>query len=112
MAIPFLALTFFWMVIGDLITYHQKAIFDFDLFNHQPFTKPGKNDTGILLYKTKGDKTVSVDKYKHTLHSVVADDYSTLLGDFAKNITVRFNYRDMFQQRYHQSVSLRGPPQS
>ncbi len=98
------------MVIGDLITYHQKAIYGFDLFQHQPFTKPGKNDTGILLYKTKGEKAVSVDTYQYTLHSFVADDYSKLLGDFAKNITVRFNYRDMLRQRYHQSVTLRGPP--
>jgi len=36
-----MALAFFWLVIGDLITLHQKLIYGFDPFGqHQPFTKP------------------------------------------------------------------------
>ncbi len=42
-----MAFAIFWMVIGELITYHQKVMFGVDLFGNQhPFTKPKHGDDG------------------------------------------------------------------
>jgi len=110
-AIPFLAFTFFWMVIGDLINYHQKTIYGFDLFNtHTPFTKPGKKDGGTLLLKTKSGKTISESSFSFTLHPFLANHCTEKLVDFAKTTTVRYNYLSFYRQRVQSTVSLRGPP--
>lgn len=51
-----MAFAVFWMVIGDLITYHQKVIFGVNFFDiHNPFTKPKTNDDG---------KTISFKQHK------------------------------------------------
>ncbi len=56
-----IAFSIFWMVIGDLITYHQEVMFGVKLFDEQdPFTKPKSQDDGkTISFKThKGsDKT-------------------------------------------------------
>ncbi|MFA5418523.1 MAG: hypothetical protein WC341_08700 [Bacteroidales bacterium] len=110
-AIPLLAFTFFWLVIGDLVTYHQKAIYGFDLFNFQtPFTKPTKTDNGLLILKTKNGKVAHGDAFSISLHILFADDYSIELVDFAKNVTVTFDYLSIYQQRFLYSGTLRGPP--
>jgi len=110
-AIPFLAFTFFWLVIGDLVTYHQKAIYGFDIFGFQtPFTKPSKTDNGLLILKTKNGKDAHGTTFSLTLHSLLADGYSIELIDFAKNVTFTFNCLSNYHQRFLQSVSLRGPP--
>lgn len=110
-AIPFLAFTFFWLVIGDLINYHQKAIYGFDLFGSQtPFTKPGKNDKGTVLLKTKNGKAAPGDSFSLTLHPFTVNHCSEKLVDFAKTTTVRYNFLCFYRQRAQQSVSLRGPP--
>lgn len=110
-AIPFLAFTFFWLVIGDLVNYHQKVIYGFDLFGSQmPFTKPGKTDAGILILKTKNGKDAHGDTFSSTLHNLFAADYSIELVDFAKIVTVTFENLSTTQQSYHKTVSLRGPP--
>lgn len=50
-----MSLAFFYLVIGDLIIIHQRAIFDYDAFAGQPFSKPDK--TGKQnLYKLKDKK--------------------------------------------------------
>ena len=46
-----MAFAIFWMVIGELITYHQKVIYGTDLFdNHFPFTKPKQSDDGGMTH--------------------------------------------------------------
>jgi hypothetical protein len=40
-----MAFAIFWMVIGDLITYHQEAIYGVNFFDtHSPFSKPKSKD--------------------------------------------------------------------
>ncbi|MDA3944538.1 MAG: hypothetical protein PF694_13490 [Bacteroidetes bacterium] len=48
-----MAFAIFWMVIGDLITYHQQVIFGVNFFDtHNPFTKPkSKEDGSTLVFK-------------------------------------------------------------
>lgn len=42
-----MAFAIFWMVIGDLITYHQEKIFGNNFFDtHSPFSKPKSKDDG------------------------------------------------------------------
>lgn len=42
-----MAFAIFWMVIGDLITYHQEKIFGNNFFDtHIPFSKPKSKDDG------------------------------------------------------------------
>ncbi|HQO49446.1 MAG TPA: hypothetical protein PK939_03400 [Bacteroidales bacterium] len=42
-----MAFAIFWMVIGDLITYHQEKIFGTNFYeHHSPFTKPSGKDDG------------------------------------------------------------------
>jgi len=51
-----MAFAIFWMVIGDLITYHQQVIFGVNYFDtHNPFTKPKSKDDG---------KTISFKPFK------------------------------------------------
>ena len=51
-----MAFAIFWMVIGDLITYHQQVIFGVNYFDtHNPFTKPKSKDDG---------KTISFNSHK------------------------------------------------
>lgn len=53
-----MAFAIFWMVIGDLITYHQQVIFGVNYFDtHNPFTKPKSKDDG---------KTFSFKQHKVT----------------------------------------------
>ncbi|PKP52569.1 MAG: hypothetical protein CVT92_08420 [Bacteroidetes bacterium HGW-Bacteroidetes-1] len=58
-----MAFAIFWMVIGDLITYHQKVMFGVDFFEHHPFTKPAKDDGSNSHYKSyKGSDKQSSNK--------------------------------------------------
>jgi len=58
-----MAFAFFWMVIGDLITLHQKLIYGFDPFGmHQPFAKPGHSG------KNLSKKNQKVFKVRDGLH--------------------------------------------
>lgn len=57
-----MSLAFFYLVIGDLITFHQKAIFNFDAFADQPINKPDKGDKG-KIYKLKDKKDRVLAKY-------------------------------------------------
>lgn len=57
-----MSLAFFYLVIGDLITFHQKAIFNFDAFENQPANKPDKGDKAYL-FKVKDKKDRILVKY-------------------------------------------------
>ena len=56
MLVAFMSLAFFYLVIGDLIVFHQKAIFNFDAFAGQPLNKPGDKSDKSTLYKLKDKK--------------------------------------------------------
>ena len=56
MLVAFMSLAFFYLVIGDLIVFHQKAIFNYDAFAGQPLNKPGDKSDKSSLYKLKDKK--------------------------------------------------------
>jgi len=81
-----MAFAIFWMVIGDLITYHQEKIFGNNFFDtHSPFSKPKSKDdgkTGNFGYFK------SADKY-HT-DNTFAEAVSTCFA--SKQICSAFDY--------------------
>lgn len=99
---------FFWLVIGDLIILHQKAIYGFDPFNiEQPFAK-----TDNPTQKSKSDKGSKFDKFKDQYH------FDILLN---KNLTLitlpgepEFEFVNTFTAFLSQSgyplIALRAPP--
>ncbi len=105
MLTAFMTLAFFYLVIGDLITFHQKAIFDFDAFADQPFSKPHKPEN---IYKVKDKK----DRVQMNLITFVSEllklndnpFYSS--GDIIYCRSIRIVTRDY----QYSSINYRGPP--
>jgi len=108
-AVPILAFAFFWLVIGDLVILHEKAIFGYDPFTaHTPFAKPDKSDT-LKIFKDKGQK---LNKSKGN-PSFLAERYvNSNLVVFLQGST--FKFKNTFSILKTQSDSplivLRGPP--
>lgn len=100
---------FFWLVIGDLVTLHQKVIFGFDPYGLEtPFTKTDNSSS-----KTKKiDKGSKFDKFKDQFHADV------LLNKEFKVKTILVSCDFEFINTYTVFISptglpllpLRGPP--
>jgi hypothetical protein len=107
-----MAFAIFYMVIGELITYHQKVIFGVDFFGNQhPYTKPKSGEDGSTThFKTQkgGDKQ---DSGKTTFNAIIS---------FELNLSQKLFYlekrRTVFVQPIHKVftlfMSLRAPPLS
>ena len=103
-----MAFTFFWLVIGDLITLHQKLIYDFDPYGLEtPFAKTDNSSS-----KTKFDKGSKFDKSKDQHHLDVL-----LKKDLKIKVTVikcDFEFINTFTVFLSSSgfplVALRAPP--
>lgn len=55
--LSFMMVSFFYLVIGDLILIHQKAIYNYDAYAGQPILKPNKNNKEdySFIKKLKGN---------------------------------------------------------
>lgn len=103
-----MAFAFFWLVCGELIVLHQKAIYGFDPFNQEsPFAKTDNSSS-----KSKMDKTSKFDKYKDQYH------FDAILD---KEIRINTQYRESGQgftntysifisQSGYPLIALRAPP--
>lgn len=108
-AVPILAFAFFWLVIGDLVILHERAIFGYDPFTaHTPFAKPDKSNTvklykdeGLKINKSKGNSPFAAERYVNSNLVVF------LQGS-------KFIFRSTFlivkNQSDRPSIVLRGPP--
>jgi hypothetical protein len=105
-----MAFAIFYMVIGELITYHQRVIFGIDFFgNHHPFTKPKTGDDGSTThYKPHkgGDKQDTEKTF-----------FATILSGEIITEPVFFYFRESesswnlsFEKVFLHSNRLRGPP--
>ena len=107
MLVSFMTLAFFYLVIGDLITFHQKAIFNYDVFAGQPLSKPDKSDKGSI-YKLKDKKDRIIAKFL-TFVSEHVD-----INDLSQNLTcIIIDVPIVLNKIIYQpdsSVSFRGPP--
>ena len=102
-------IAFFWLVIGDLVTLHQKAIYGFDPFSVEtPFTKTDNNHSS----RTKVDKGSKFDKFKDQYH------FDVLLNkqlDFKAPLVVSdfefvYTFTVFISQSGYPIIALRGPP--
>ncbi|HEY9114519.1 MAG TPA: hypothetical protein VIN10_07440 [Bacteroidales bacterium] len=109
MVLPILAFAFFWLVIGDLIIIHERAIFGYDPFTaNTPFAKPDKN-TSVKLYKDEGQK---INKSKgYSFFTAECNVNSNLVATLQGS---KFNFKNTFSILKSQSdtplIVLRGPP--
>ena len=99
---------FCWLVIGELVTLHQKAIYGFDPFSQEaPFAKPNNSSS-----KAKFDKVAKFDKFKDQFH------FDVLLKDEIKTdiilTEIGFEFVNTYSIFVSQSgfplISLRAPP--
>jgi len=99
---------FFWLVLGELITLHQKAIYGFDPFSQEsPFAKPNNSHNNA-----KFDKVAKFDKFKDQFH------FDVLLKDEIKTdvilTEVAYEFKNTYSIFISQSgyplISLRAPP--
>lgn len=102
-----MSLAFFYLVIGDLITFHQKAIFNFDAFAGQPLNKPDKSDKGSI-YKLKDKKDRVLAKFLTFVSAVVE------IGNDIYNVScliIEPNYiGNIIIEQPISNISFRGPP--
>ena len=105
MLTAFMTLAFFYLVIGDLITFHQKAIFDFDAFAGQPFSKPHKPEN---IYKVKDKK----DRVQLNLLTFVSELLELNDNQFypTGNIIFCYSFRILIKDYQYSSINYRGPP--
>jgi hypothetical protein len=105
-----MAFAFFWLVCGELIILHQKAIYGFDPFNQEaPFAKPDNSSS-----KAKTDKGSKFDKYKDQYHFDAIIKQSDQSQPLLKTCSFGFNntYTIFISQSGHPLISLRAPPQA
>ncbi len=107
MLVSFMSLAFFYLVIGDLITYHQKAIFNYDAFAGQPLSKPDKSDKGSI-YKLKDKKNRVLAKFL-TFVSEHIEVYQGFQFTFFEIIETPYVFNSPIVKRTS-SLSFRGPP--
>lgn len=105
---PLMVFAFFWLVIGDLITLHQKAIYGFDPFSIEtPFTK---TDNGPS--KTKIDKGSKFDKFKDQYHfdSILNKEFTFKTPRNERVVEFINTFTVFISQPGYPLIALRGPP--
>lgn len=100
-----MAFAFFWLLMGDLIAIHQKAIYGFDPFGHEiPFTKTDN--------KSKLDKGQKSTKVKDAFKADFAVKTTQHLNIELANCYYEFcnTYTIFASQSGHPLIALRAPP--
>jgi len=108
-----MAFAIFWMVIGDLITYHQAKIFGVHFFdNHSPFSKPKTKDDGKATFYSFGK---AIDKNNHAdsncfLASIDSSERNSHIG--SRSFVFRLLQINPPEKLLYTRRLLRGPPTS
>jgi hypothetical protein len=98
---------FFYLVVGDLIIIHQKAIFDFDVFADHPMAKPDKSSKSKIYHlKDKKDR-VLVNLI--TFISQIESCDLPKVSEFSINVFQDLNSFKLVDCKYS-PISFRGPP--
>ncbi|MBL6943041.1 MAG: hypothetical protein ISR56_01610 [Bacteroidales bacterium] len=102
-----ITLAFFYMVIGELITFHQRAIFNFDAFANQPLIKPDKTGKDNL-YKLKDKKDRILINYLTFISEYLELHESKIyISDAVRQYPC---FSKFHKDCHHSSISFRGPP--
>ncbi len=102
-----MSLAFFYLVIGDLITFHQKAIFNFDAFAGQPLNKPDKSDKGSI-YKLKDKKDRILANFLTFISSTI--EIGNEVYPHSYFIIEPIYIGNLLINRQVLDISFRGPP--
>lgn len=106
-----MAFAIFWMVIGDLITYHQQVIFGVNYFDtHNPFTKPKSKDDGKTISFKQHKAADKPDDGFPTVHVGILRNEARkhiLISQYVSALHFIPRYKDM---QMSLSGTLRGPP--
>jgi hypothetical protein len=106
-----MAFAIFWMVIGDLITYHQKVIFGVKLFDDQdPFTKPKSQDNGkTVSFKVHKGSDKPENFHNSLVHALIAEQDNKITRHF---IAFRFSQlpSSAYKSLHNSIIQLRAPP--
>jgi len=106
--VSFMSLAFFYLIIGDLIIFHQRAIFNYDAYGDYPLNKPGDKNDKSKVYKVKDKKkksfTSNLTFVSELVDIIIKPYFSYDVYDVA--LLFDFNIIDgLFT-----SVKQRGPP--
>lgn len=100
---------FFYLVIGDLIIIHQRAIFDFEIIACNPINKTDKTS------KKNPSKLKSKNSNTHVNLVTIFTCFLELTDNqsyYSSKILVKDPTISSFlQNKHYSSLSLRGPPQ-
>jgi len=106
-----MAFAIFWMVIGDLITYHQEVIFGVKLFeDKKPFTKPKSQEDGkTASFKTHKGSAKSENCHNCLLLASLAEQDNSITKHFMA--ISFFRWPATTHKSVHNSIiGLRAPP--
>lgn len=107
MLVTFMTLAFFYLVIGDLILIHQKAIFHYDAFAGQPLSKPDKSGKQSL-YKLKDKKDRVYINYLTFISGIIEfQECQTFISGI---VCVGYCLSQKIKDYHYSTISLRGPP--
>ncbi len=110
MMITFMSLAYFYLVIGELIINHQKAIFNYDVFSTQPLGKPGDKSEKTSYYKLKDKKNkVAINFLTFISHiqEVITNDVSLPVCEIDEIYFTPFTSPEVILE-----LHFRGPPTS
>ena len=108
MLVAFMSFAFFYLVIGDLIVFHQKTLFNYDVFSQQPINKPGDKKEKHSYFSVKDKKSKSFHSlltFVSSLEEVNTDfNFTHIVSFIETSFTVGFS-SELFS-----TISFRGPP--
>lgn len=105
--VSFMTLAFFYLVIGELIIIHQKAIFNYDIFADHPMAKPDKSNKS-KIYQIK-DKKNRVLFNLITFVSKIENFETSHINEISITFTQPLNCFKLIDCKYF-PISFRGPP--
>ena len=78
--LPILVFAFIWLLMGELISVHQRAIFDFYVFDQHPFATPDKSgkDKAFKLKSKKSSKD-QIETEHHVIPCLIDAEPGTIL---------------------------------
>ena len=105
--LSFMTFAFFYLLIGDLIIVHQRAIFNYDAYADQPILKPHK--TGKENFFQTNGKKINSNLDLLTFISGVINHYEIKEPRLEKHIKYQSFSVKLVISRYP-SYNFRGPP--
>lgn len=105
--LTFMVFAFFYLVVGDLVIIHQRAIFDFDIFTYYPINK--SDNTGkknLSKFKNKNPK-IQVSFLKYLSGFLELENNNLYQSETSIDIP---SVSEFVIEKHSSLLYLRGPP--